>query len=92
VGPIRPQFTRKEGNGLPVNTKAAPKADLNGAPVFDEIPFEGEARGTGTKNDVKSLDAQPKGPTSIGMFFDENEAIALDIFFTESMKKIMGFD
>lgn len=85
------QLSRKEGNGLPSSAKANAKADPSGPPSFDDIPLEGEAKAP--KNDAaKGAAVPPKGPMSIGMYIDENEAIALDVFFTEAMKKSMGFE
>ncbi len=85
-------MSRKEGNGSTYNAKANAKPDPSGPPTFDDIPFEEETKGA-PKTDAKGAAAAPaKGPMSIGMYIDENEAIALDVFFTEAMKKSMGFE
>lgn len=85
-------MSRKEVNGLPNSAKANAKADPSGPPTFDDIPFEGEPSQAPAKSDSKASAAQSKGPQSIGMYIDENESVALDVFFTESMKKSMGFE
>jgi hypothetical protein len=85
-------LSRKEANGLPYNAKANAKVDPSGPPSFDDIPFEGESSKASNADAKGTATAPSKGPTSIGMYIDENESIALDVFFTEAMKKSMGFE